>query len=122
MTCQTCFTDYIGRCPEGIQVNVFLEPNSAYLQYKWVITDKFLNAYQGYFVTDAQGHFLIPVEDLPEGLLTEWAGEFTLKIFDEDNTPVRFIICQEVECIGFTVKGGTLVKDDIGFPFNPIPE
>lgn len=112
--CQTCFTDYIGRCPEGIQVYARLEPNSPYLQYKWVITDKFDNAYQGYFQTDEQGYWLIPNEDLPDGLLSEWAGDFKLQVFDEDDTPVRFYICQEFECISFYVKKGTLVKDTLG--------
>jgi hypothetical protein len=114
MTCQTCFTDCIGRCPEGITVYAFLQANSAYLQYKWVITDKFNNAYQGYFVTGETGEFIIPPDDLPEGLLTEWSGEFKLQVFDEDDTPVRFYMVQEYDCVNFTVKGGTLVKDTIG--------
>lgn len=114
MICNTCFTDYIGKCPEGLTVNAYLEPNSAYLQYKWVLTDKFDNAYQGYFVTDADGHFIIPIEDLPEGLLTEYSGDFLLQVFDAEDTPVSFKMVKEYDCVTFHVKPGTLVKDQIG--------
>lgn len=117
MSCTTCFSDYLAKCNTAINVYARLEPNSAYLLYKWVITDKFDNKYDGYFVTDADGFWEIPVSELPEGLLTQYSGNFKLEVFDAEDTPVRFLIAQEYDCIDFEIKGGTLVKDQIGIEF-----
>lgn len=117
MSCTTCFSDYLAKCNEAISVFARLEPNSAYLQYKWVITDKFDNKYEGNFVTDADGFWEIPVSELPEGLLTQYSGNFKIEVFDAEDTPVRFLIAQEYDCIDFEIKGGTLVKDQIGIEF-----
>ena len=108
-----CFTDYIAKCEESLQVNVILEPTT---DYRWVITDKFDNKYQGVVTTSGNGSFEIPVEELPPGLLTQYSGEFTLQIFPEDEAcgPLRFRIAGEYECISFEVKGGTFEKNNLG--------
>lgn len=113
MQCNCCFTDYIAKCETVLKVNTILDPVS---DYRWVITDKFDNKYEGSVTTDSAGAFEIPVEDLPAGLLTQYSGEFQLQIFPDGEAcgPVRFRIAGEYECISFEVKGGTFVKDNIG--------
>jgi hypothetical protein len=113
-TCNCCFTDWIARCEDDIQVFAQLEPSS---DYTWIITDKFNNKYSGAFTTDEDGYWSIPVEELPAGLLTEYSGSFTLQVQDEGCKPVKFKIAQEYDCIDFTVKGGTMSKNNIGCDF-----
>lgn len=118
MTCDTCFPDFIAKCNEAIQVYAQLPSLAAYESYKWVITDKFDKKYEGSFVVDENGFWEIPVDDLPEGLLTEYSGQFSLEVYDDACKPVKFKIAQEYDCIRFDVKGGTFTKDYIGCNFS----
>lgn len=121
MTCDTCFPDFIAKCNEAINVYAQLPSLPLYSSYKWVITDKFDNKYEGSFVVDENGFWEIAVEDLPEGLLTQYSGSFNLEVYDESCKPVKFKIAQEYDCIQFTVKGGTFTKDYIGCNFSCVP-
>lgn len=115
--CDYCFIDYIVQCNEGINVFAKLTPGET---YQWVITDKFNKQYSGTFTTDADGFWQIPVADLPEGLLTQYSGTFTLQVFADAyacNNPVRFTIAQSYDCITFSVHGGTRIKDSLGCEF-----
>lgn len=117
MKCDTCFTDYIVQCNDAINVFAKLEPDAP---YQWVITDKFDKQYAGTFTTDADGFWQIPVDDLPEGLLTEYSGTFTLQVFADAyacDEPIRFLIAQSYDCITFNVRGGTRIKDSLGCDF-----
>lgn len=118
MNCDTCFPDFIAKCNEAIRVFAQLPALAAYESYKWVITDKFDKKYEGSFVVDENGFWEIPVEDLPEGLLTEYSGQFSLEVYDDSCKPVKFKVAQEYDCIRFSVKGGTLEKDYIGCNFS----
>lgn len=114
MSCIKCFEDWICKCvPYGsaITMNSYLTPLT---QYTYVITDKFDNKYSGTAITDAFGHIEIDTADLPEGMLNEHAGNFKLEIMDESCKPINFIMASEYSCVEFSVKGGTLNKDEIG--------
>lgn len=114
MNCETCFRDFLCKCNETIQMKALLEPNTT---YRWVITDKFDKKYENEFTTDDDGLWEIPVVDLPPGLLTEYSGEFLLEVFSGNCTKEKFKIAQEYDCVIFSVKGGTFVKDTIGCEF-----
>lgn len=112
MECNCCFNDFIAKCEETLEVNVFLTPAT---NYRWIITDKFDHKYEGDVTSDADGHLSIPVTDLPAGLLTQYAGDFKLEILEEEScTPIKFKIAGEYDCISFSVKGGNFVKDYLG--------
>lgn len=115
-TCTCCFEDYLVKCSTNINVFAKLQPATAYL---WVITDKFERQYQGDFTTDADGFWVIPVADLPAGLLTEFSGEFKLQVYPTtDNcAPVKFQVSQITDCIVFGVRAGTREKDNLGCEF-----
>ena len=115
-TCTCCFTDYLVKCSETINVFAKLSPAAT---YKWVITDKFNRQYSSDFETDGDGFWAIPVSSLPAGLLTEFSGEFTLQVFPSlDNcAPVKFQVSQVVDCITFGVRAGTWEKNNLGCEF-----
>jgi hypothetical protein len=114
--CTCCFEDFIVRCTDYIQVYAKLEPNTNYF---WVITDKFDKQYGGSFTTDADGFWRIQVEDLPEGLLTEYSSSFNLQVFEDAYgcSPVKFKVAQDYDCIQFNVRGGLRNKITLGCEF-----
>lgn len=114
MNCNCCFVDFIAKCNLEIQMFLQLAPLT---DYRWVITDKFDKKYEGDFTSDANGFWVIPVSDLPSGLLTEYSGLFTIEILDSGCRPVKFKAAQEFYCAQFTVKGGTYEKDTLGCNF-----
>jgi hypothetical protein len=118
MNCDYCFHDYIAKCNLAITIYAQLAPLS---DFTWIITDKFGNKYQGEFTTDSDGFWQIQVSDLPPGMLTQYSGDFTLQVQDTGCKPVKFKIAQEVDCINFTIKGGTYEKDTIGCDFSCTP-
>jgi hypothetical protein len=118
VNCSNTFSDFLVRCPDSIKVNSYLDPTT---EYKWVITDKFQKQHSGYSTTDADGHFEIPVDDLPDGLLNQYAGDFTLEIFattgvygQEQCNKVQIPIAKNYDSIVFHVKAGTSVKENLG--------
>src|SRR5688572_8856200 len=114
MYCTCCFVDFIDKCEESLTLNVYLTPDT---EYRWVITVKLENKYEGTATADADGHLVIPVEDLPPGMLTQYSGYFKIHILDAEScTPIKFKIAGEYDCIDFSVSGGTFVKDFIGCP------
>lgn len=117
MNCNCCFTDFIAKCNTSLQVYAQLVPLS---DYTWVIADKHGNQYEGDFTTDSDGFWEIPVDQLPSGLLTQYSGEFTLQVQDSGCKPVKYKIAQEYDCINFTVRAGTRVKDNLGCSFDSV--
>lgn len=109
--CNCCFTDYIAKCGEDLTINTTLSSGTS---YRWVITDKFDNKYEGTVVAGASGELVIPVEELPAGMLTQYSGRFLLQIYDTSCGPIKFKMLGEYDCIDFDVRGGTFVKDEIG--------
>lgn len=121
MSCSTYFTDFIAKCNDTINVYAQLPSLPLYDSYRWVITDKNDHKYEGSFLVDENGFWEMAVEDLPEGLLTQYGGDFKLEVYDSSCKPVKFKIAQEYDCIRFNVKGGTFTKDYIGCSFNCVP-
>lgn len=117
MACSTCFDDFIAKCNTAIRIFAQLPSLALYQSYRWVITDKFDKQYEGSFIVDADGFWEIPVDELPDGLLTEYSGSFKLQVYDGDCKPVKFKIASEYDCVDFEVKGGTFVKDTLGCEF-----
>lgn len=115
MSCDTCYFDFVSNCQTEIRVYAQLQPAST---YQWVITDKFSRKYSGSAVTDADGFFTIPIEELPAGLLTQYSGEFTMEVMDAGCKPVKFKMAGEYDCIRFHVKAGTYEKETLGCDFD----
>lgn len=112
MDCNSAFYDYLVQCPEGIKVNIQADAGP-YAAITYRIIDKFSNQYSGQLVTDGYGGFIIPVEDLPDGLLNSYAGTFELQVL-ADGYPVRFLIAGYFDSIVFSVRRGTEIKDNLG--------
>lgn len=115
MNCSDCFTDYLVKCTEEINVFAQLSPVTT---YTWIITDKFDQKYSGEFETDANGFWSIPIEDLPDGLLTQYSGDFMLQVQDATCKPIKFKVAQEYDCILFNIKSGTYEKNTLGCNFS----
>lgn len=110
-SCNCCFTDYLAKCETEVIINTTLTPAAA---YRWVITDKFDNKYEGDVTSGDNGELTIPVADLPAGLLTQYSGDFLLQIYDSSCGPIKFKLLGEYDCISFSIRGGTFVKNEIG--------
>lgn len=117
-TCACCFEDFLAKCNLEIEVFAQLQPLTS---YRWVISDKFGHKYEGDFTTDSDGFWVIPVDELPAGLLTEYSGMFSLEVMDTGCRPVTFKVAGEYNCIDFTVKGGTYEKNTLGCDFSCTP-
>lgn len=112
--CSCCFTDTLAKCEDIIRVNII--PPPYHEGFRWVVTDKFGNKYQGTLQENVEGYY-IPVTALPDGLLTQYSGEFTLQIFplgDQTCGPLSFKIAGLFDCISFTITGGTFEKNNLG--------
>ena len=110
MNCTCCFVDTLAKCESEIVLNITLPP---YYDYRWVITDKFGNKYQG----ELNDERTIPVEDLPAGLLTQYQRELMLQIFQSGSqacVPEKFKVAGMYDCISFTISGGTFEKNNLG--------
>ena len=108
--CSCCFTDTLAKCETGIKLNIILP---VYGDYRWVITDKFGHKYQGALAADR----IIPVDELPAGLLTQYSGVMKLEIFEagtEDCGPEKFLVAGRYDCIEFEITGGTFEKNNLG--------
>lgn len=111
MACNCCFEDYISNCTTSLQVNAILLPLT---EYTWIITDKDGNKYSGTETTDDDGYLTIALNQLPEGLFTQYSGNFKLEIQDGSCKPINFMIAGSYNCISFNVTPGTFVKNNLG--------
>lgn len=118
MECTECFSDYLVQCVDSIRVFAQLEPLTA---YTWVVIDKFDKQYSHEFTTDADGFWEIDIDDLPEGLLTQFSGVFILQVQDAGCKPIKFKIAQEYDCVMFELRGGSRLKNTIGCDFSCTP-
>lgn len=109
--CNCCFNDFLAKCETEVVINTNL---TAFASYRWVITDKFGNKYEGDATAGAEGGLTIPVAELPSGMLTQYSGEFTLQIYDSTCGPIKFYLTGEYDCVTFNIVGGTFVKNEIG--------
>lgn len=115
MDCKFPFSDYLVQCPTGVQVNLVADAGP-YAALRWMITDKFDNEYSGSVITNGNGGFVIPIDELPAGLLNPHAGQFTLQVLDtdRDDKVVPIIVAGYYDAITFNVKAGSRVKDNLG--------
>lgn len=112
MNCDTCFTDYICACGESVVINTRLTPG---VTYYWRVEDKFEKIYAGAVVAESDGRLIIPVSELPAGLLNEYAGSFVLSFSDEVSCgTIAIPLAKNYDCIRLEVKGGTHTKDTVG--------
>lgn len=114
MSCNQCFTDYICHCvpyDDFIKINTALTPSAV---YTWVITDKFDNQYSGQVTAETDGTLEIPIAGLPDGLLTQFGGKFTIQIQDGDCATLKIPLAKKYDCIEIEIKGGNRGKNEIG--------
>lgn len=114
MGCETAFSDYLAKCETSIDVYAQLAPLTS---YTWLITDKHNNKYSAEFTTDGDGFWEIDVADLPDGLLSEYGGSFTLEVIDSGCKPIKFKVAGEYTKIIFEIFGGTYPKALLGCTF-----
>jgi hypothetical protein len=112
------FKDFVSNCQDSITVYTVLEPLT---EYKWVITDKFNKSYSNQAFTDSDGHFEIPTNELPAGLLNSYGGEFKLEVFaieglygETQCQQIKIPIAKYYDSIHFEVRGGTNEKSNLG--------
>lgn len=112
MECNSPFSDYISNCQTALIVNAHLTPTTNYIA---LIKDKFDKVYSVAITTDISGNFQIPIADLPDGLLNNFAGTFVLSVVQlYSNAPVDLKMMTSYEEIFFDIKGGTQEKDNLG--------
>lgn len=114
MSCSEVFRDFLARCPDRIRLHIIV-PVLPYAGYSWIITDKFGSQYTGTLLQDDDGYF-IDIDDLPAGLLNEYAGTFTLEVLrnDQECKPLPFLIAKYHDKIEFHVEPGNRIKDNLG--------
>ena len=66
------------------------------------------------------GFFVIPVADLPAGLLTQYSGKFMLQVYQlyAACNPEKFRVAGVFDCIEFEITGGTFEKNNLGCSFD----
>jgi hypothetical protein len=121
MSCKTCFEDYICKCVPYDEV-IVIRTNVDEGIYTFIITDSSGRKFTGPATRTGSGSLEIAIADLPEGLLTEFSGDFSIQIFNEEacNTPVALPLVKEYDCISLSIVGGTIEKNTIGCA-NPFP-
>lgn len=120
MSCSRCFEDWLCKClpyDSTITVNAVIPVGN----YTVVITDKFSNKYSAPITVYDQGSFELNVNDFPDGLFNQYAGELKMEIQDTSCKPINFKMAQEYDCVNISVVGGTHEKSTIGCDFECIP-
>lgn len=111
-SCECCFTDFLAKCETEIVINTNLTPGNT---YRWVISDKFGHLYEGTAIAEDDGSLIIPIEDVPAGIFTQYSSDFNLQIYSENScSPIKFKLTGEYDCVTFNIHGGTFVKNTIG--------
>lgn len=117
--CDCCFNDFLAKCETEIVINTNLTAGDS---YRWVITNKFGNKYEGTAIAGEEGELTIPVEDLPAGMFTQYSADFLLHLYaGESCTPIKFKLTGEYDCVNFNIHGGTFVKNNIGCTTTFVP-
>lgn len=118
MACLPCFKDWISCGNETLFVTGTLAANTA---YKWILGNKEA-VYSGEVTTNENGNFVIPVSELPNGLLNPYAGTFELSVVADDayqctsSTWNDSAYCAAYDCILFEVVNGSVTKNTLGCP------
>lgn len=118
MACLPCFKDWISCGNEQLFITGTLAVSTA---YKWILGNKEA-VYSGEVTTNENGNFVIPVSELPNGLLNPYAGTFELSVVANDayqcSTEIwnNSAYCDSYDCILFEVVNGSAVKNTLGCP------
>ncbi len=118
MACTTCYKDWISCGNTELLIAGTLTADTA---YTWILENKGA-VYSGSATTDENGHFTIPVSELPDGLLNPYAGIFYLIVTADDAYKCGTenwndsAYCESYSCIEFEVKNGNAVKNTLGCP------
>lgn len=110
MNCNCCFNDYISNCASEIIINAGLTPGT---EYTVEIKDKFDNLYNQNVTTGVDGELTIDITQLPDGLFTQYSGDFTITVFDGCDTVTLTLNETEYTCIDFSVKKSNTEKNQI---------
>lgn len=113
MSCTTCFEDWVCKCIyDTLIINTRLTPGQTYY---WRVTDQFNQNYSGAVVAEADGVLQIPIEDLPEGLINQFAGRITITIHEDLGcSSIAIPLAKKYDCIDLEVRGGSEQKETIG--------
>jgi len=119
MDCNTnIFQDFLSNCNTEIILNALLTPGHP---YKWRITDKFGNVYEGTSNADVYGTSLtILLSDLPAGLINSYGGVFALSLYDTTDACKRisFKMTRYYDEVFFDTARGNAVKENLGCTFD----
>lgn len=107
------FHDYICKCADTILFNVNVDPGA---DYHYVITDKFGNKFSADITSDGDGQISIPVNQLPEGLFTQYSGTFSFELYMDNTlcTPVLLNMKRKYREALFHVEPGNFEKSNVG--------
>lgn len=113
MSCNCCFEDWVCNCiTDDLIINTRLTPGEVYF---WQVEDKFGHKYSGEVIAETNGTIIIPIADLPDGMINQYNGGFKIKLFsDLSCAPISFPLTKNYDCIDLEVRGGTQQKDTIG--------
>lgn len=121
--CSCCFESPIGSCipADGyLTINTQLDPAQTYWYH---FTDKFQNEYSGELSPESDGTLKIPIAQLPDGLLNQYAGDFMLSITADEQgcDTVPLLLAAKYDCIQLSVTGKNS-KSNIGcsIPTSPV--
>lgn len=92
MVCTRSHTILLPACPESLNINAGLQPNTA---YQWELTTRFNITYSHTTTTDANGLLNIGATLMPSGLFMPFSGTFTFKVYtivEGVKTPASFTI------------------------------
>jgi hypothetical protein len=115
MSCNCLFSDHICKCipyDDFIHINTSLTPAGS---YTWIITDKFGHEYSGTVTAELDGTLQIPIAQLPDGMMSQYAGRFLIQLQDADACgALNFPMTKMYDGIELEVRGGTHEKNTIG--------
>lgn len=113
MSCTTCFEDWVCKCIyDTLIINTRLTPGETYY---WRVTDQFQQNYSGSVVAEADGVLQIPIDELPEGLINQFAGSIRITIHEDLGcSSIAIPLAKKYHCIDLEVRGGSEQKDTIG--------
>lgn len=118
MNCnENIFQDFLSNCNDEIVLNALLTAGQT---YKWTITNRLGNQYSGTSAADVYGTSLtIDLEDLPEGLINNYAGGFYLELFDttDECKAISFKMTRYYEKVFFDMVAGSNIKNNLGCTF-----
>lgn len=102
--CNTCFNAELASCQESYTINVGLNAGEDYILRIEAIDG---NIYENEITAGEGGVLEFDSEDYSEGLFNQYAGSFTLTIFDHSNGCVELNMCEALyPCINVRFVDG----------------